>query len=93
MSENQRWIQSTFRDQLFASSRWKANMISSFLGSLRFGSIAFDFGTNWLLSVPSSLRSALPLPLRSPRNDQVCTPPVWIEFGLTLPYSDVYIDS
>ena len=68
-------------------------MISSFFGSFRFGSIEFDRGTNWLRSTPSSLRSALPLLFRSPRNDQVCTPPVWIEFGLMLPNSLVYIDS
>src|SRR5712692_11238561 len=55
-SLNQRWIQSTLNDQLFAISRWNANMISSFLGSLRFGSIVLDLGTNTNFGV-----AALPL--------------------------------
>ncbi len=55
--------------------------------------MVFDRGTNWLRSTPSSLRSARPLSFRSPRNDHVWTPPVWIEFGLMLLNSPVYIDS
>src|SRR5207245_9974925 len=65
-SLNQRWIQSTLNDQLFASSRWNANMISSFFGSRRFGSIVLAFGMNWLFRLPSSFASTMPLPFRSP---------------------------
>jgi hypothetical protein len=59
-------------------------MISSFFGSFRFGSIEFERGTSWLRSAELVALGRLPLPFKSPRNDQVCTPPVWIEFGLML---------
>src|SRR5215472_9036172 len=106
MSRNHRWIQSTFKDQFVASSRWYANMISSFLGSRRFGSIVLDFGLNTDFgvgsvpgagTVPFAFNNALvgtvPSALSLPFHAYVATPPVLILLPLMLLNSVVYITS
>ena len=95
-SLNQRWIQSMLNDQLLASSRWNANMISSFFGSLRFGSIVLDFGMNWRFKFPSSFASTMPLPFRSPFHAYttgMLASRVSMMFGLMLLNSVMYITS
>ena len=95
-SLNQRWIQSTFNDQLLASSRWNANMISSFFGSRKFGSIVLDFGVYRNVCAPSSLSSTMPLPFRSPFHwylTGILSVVVLMMFGLMAWNSLMYITS